>query len=71
MSILNSYFDSETLNLMRAALAAASRDRRFPEDIGAPQRTAMASQIIEAVSAGERAPERLRLAALNSRPAKL
>ena len=66
MSILNSYFDSETLNLMSAALAAASRDRSVSLDIGAPQRTAMAAQIIEAVNAGERDLERLKLVALNA-----
>jgi hypothetical protein len=66
VSILNAYYDTETLDLMSAALAAASRDRHFPDDIaGRALRTAMAFQIMTAVRAGERDPERLRLAALN------
>jgi hypothetical protein len=67
MSVLNAYYDSETLDLMSGVLAAASRDRLSGDDMaGRAMRTAMAFQIMAAVSAGERDPERLKLAALNA-----
>ena len=67
MEFIDTYYDSETLELMSDALAAAARDRRSSDDIaGRALRTAMAFQIMSAVSAGERDPERLRLVALNA-----
>jgi hypothetical protein len=49
------------------ALDAAWGDQQLPDDNGGRAlRTAMASQIMAAVGAGERDPERLKLAALNA-----
>jgi hypothetical protein len=68
VEFLDAYYDSETLELMSDALAAAARDRHpYSDDIaGRALRTAMAFQIMAAVSAGERDPEQLKLAAFNA-----
>jgi hypothetical protein len=67
VEFLDAYYDSETPELMSSALAAASRDRHSSDDIaGRALRTAMAFQIMAAVSAGERDPEQLKLAAFNA-----
>jgi hypothetical protein len=62
-------YDPELLHLMYGALDAAWGDKRQRswDDIAArARRTAMAFQIMMAVSAGERDPEQLKLAALNA-----
>jgi hypothetical protein len=60
-------YDPELLKLMIDVLDAASSDRRPGDDIaGRAMRTAMAFQIMTAVGAGERDPQRLKLAALNA-----
>jgi hypothetical protein len=64
----NAHYEPELLKLMTDALDAAWRDQqRASDDIaGRAMRTAMAFQIMTAVSAGERDPERLKLAALSA-----
>ena len=64
----NQSHDPELLHLMHRALDAAwDQQQRSWDDIAArARRTAMAFQIMMAVSAGERDPERLKLAALNA-----
>jgi hypothetical protein len=67
VEFLTAYYDPEILDLMSDALAAASRGQRSGDDIASRAlRTAMAFQIMTAVSAGERDPEQLKLAALNA-----
>jgi hypothetical protein len=67
MNFPNAYYDPELLKLMTGALDVASRNQRSGDDIaGRAMRKAMAFQIMTAVGAGERDPERLRLAALNA-----
>ena len=73
MNFPNQSYDPELLHLMCNALDAAWSDqqRYFGDDITKRAlRTAMAFQIMTAVGAGERDPERLMLAALecNGRP---
>jgi hypothetical protein len=63
----NAPYDPELLKLMNDALDAALRDKHSGDDIaGRAMRTAMAFQIMTTVGAGERDPERLKLAALNA-----
>ena len=67
MNFPNAYYDPELLNLMIRVLDAASIDGRPDDNIGGrAMRTAMAFQILTAVGAGERDPERLTLAALDT-----
>ena len=69
MNFPSASYDPELLQLMCDALdaAKASSNRHYGDDIdGRSLRTAMAFQIMTAVSAGERDPEQLRLAALNA-----
>jgi hypothetical protein len=69
MNFPNQSYAPELLHLMYSALDAAWSDeqRYCGDDIAArAMRTAMAFQIMAAVSAGARDPERLRLAALNA-----
>jgi hypothetical protein len=63
----NARYDPELLKLMNDALDAALRDKHSGDDIaGRATRTAMAFQIITTVGAGERNPERLKLAAVDT-----
>ena len=63
----NAYYDPGILKIMTDALDAAWGDHRSGDDIASrAMRTAMAFQIMTAVSAGERDPEQLKLAALNA-----
>jgi hypothetical protein len=67
MNFPNAYYDPEILKIMTDALDAAWGDHRSGDDIASrAMRTAMAFQIMTAVSAGERDPERLKLAAMNA-----
>ena len=68
MNFPNQSCDPELLRLMYGALDAAwDQQQRSWDDIAArARRTAMAFQIMTGVSAGERDPERLKLAALNA-----
>ena len=68
MKYSDASYDPELLKLMTDALDAAWGDRRRSWDDIASRapRTAMAFQIMTAVGAGERDPERLKLAALNA-----
>ena len=68
MNFPNQSCDPELLRLMYGALDAAwDQQQRSWDDIAArARRTALAFQIMTAVSAGERDPERLKLAALNA-----
>ena len=68
MNFPNKSYDPELLHLMHNALDAAwDQQQRSWDDIAArARRTAMAFQIMMAVSAGERDPEQLQLAALNA-----
>ena len=67
MNFPNETYDPDLLRLMYQALDAAwDQQQRSWDDIAArARRTAMAFQIM-AVSAGERDPEQLKLAALNA-----
>jgi hypothetical protein len=66
MQYSDTSYDPELLKLMTDALDAAWGDHRSGDDIASrAMRTAMASQIMKAVDAGERDPARLKLAALN------
>jgi hypothetical protein len=67
MQFPNTFYDSDELKLMTVALNAAwlsQRSHHEPDE--QPRLAAMASQIMTAVSEGERNPERLRLAALDT-----
>ena len=67
MQLTDMFYDSEELALMTDALDAAwvsQRSHHDPDEDGLL--AAMAEQIMTAVSTGERDPERLRLAALNT-----
>jgi hypothetical protein len=64
VGFLGTYYNPETLDLMSKVLRAATRDRASDELANERLRTAMAFAIMTAISAGERDPERLRLAAL-------
>ena len=69
MNFPNACYDPELLKTMTDALdaAKASSNQRYGDDIaGRAMRTAMAFQIMTAVSAGDRDPEQLKLAALNA-----
>jgi hypothetical protein len=60
-------YDPDLLMLMTGALDAAWGDQPHPNGIDAQaRRTAMAFQIMIAVAAGDRDPERLKIAALNA-----
>jgi hypothetical protein len=66
MQYSDTSYGPELLKLMTDALDAAWGDHRSGDAIASrAMRTAMASQIMKAVDAGERDPERLKLAALN------
>ena len=66
MNFPNASYDPVLLKLMGDALDAALSNKRPNDDIaGRALRTAMAFQILTAVGAGERDPERLGLAALS------
>jgi hypothetical protein len=68
MNSPNAPYDTELLKLMFDAIDAARKDQQ-PCGDGIADRergTAMAFQIMEAISAGERDPERLKFAALNA-----
>lgn len=68
MNFPNASYEPDLLKLMFDALDAARRDQQRRGD-GIADRalgTAMALQIMTAVAAGERDPERLKLAALNA-----
>jgi hypothetical protein len=67
MLVSNTFYDSEDLKLMTVALNAAWLSQRSHHDPDEqPQLATMAGQIMTAVSGGERDPERLRLAALDT-----
>ena len=67
MQFPDTFFDSEELKLMTAALNAACQNHRSHQEPDEhPPLAAMASQIMTAVSRGERDPEALRLAALDT-----
>jgi hypothetical protein len=57
-------YGPELIKLMAAALDAAWVGTSHPADHNDLQRQAMASRIMAAIDAGERDPEKLRLAAL-------
>jgi hypothetical protein len=60
-------YSPDLLDLIVRALDAAWGDQRLPEDPAErARRTAMTFQIMTAVGAGERDPERLKVAALNA-----
>ena len=62
-----STYDAELLKLTTDSLDAAWGNQPYLDGVdGRGQRPAMAFQIMLAVAAGERDPERLRLAALNA-----
>jgi hypothetical protein len=67
MQLTDVFYNSEELRLMQDALGAAWVNQRTHHD---PDKdglmAAMAEQIMTAVSTGERDPERLRLAALDT-----
>ena len=66
MQFPDTFFDSEELKLMTVALNAACPNQRSHHELDEhPLLAAMASQIMTAVSRGERDPEALRLAALD------
>jgi hypothetical protein len=67
MQFPNTFYDSEDLKLMTVALNAAwlsQRSHREPDE--QPLLAAMAGRIMTAVYGGERDPERLSLAALDT-----
>ena len=67
MNFPYAYYDPELLKLMTDVLDAASLGRRPGDEIGGrAMRTAMAFQILTAVGEGERDPQRLTLAALDT-----
>ena len=69
MNFPNQSYRPEVLHIMYVALDAAwtQQQRYCGDDIaGRAMRTAMAFQIMKAVSEGERDPEQLKLAAMNT-----